>query len=106
MLIDTALTERLAYIKAYSTNAQQLCNKFNYVKENNKVSLKRLKVLRSNCSLRTFAATAFIKEETKSSMLSTLSMLTVQLTYSFNQKSIIESIDSIASKQSYAYSPF
>jgi hypothetical protein len=60
-------------------------------------------VLRSNCLLRTFAATAFIRKETKSSTLSTLSMLTVQLTYSYNQK-FIKSIDLIASKQSYAYS--
>jgi hypothetical protein len=105
VLVDTALAERSAYIKAYSTNAQQLYNGFNYVKENDKVSLKRLKVLRSNCLLRTFAATAFIKEETKSSTLSTPNMPAVQLIYSFNQKSIMELIDPIALKQSYAYSP-
>jgi hypothetical protein len=105
VLVDTALAERLAYIKAHSTNAQQLCDGFNYVKENDKVSLKRLKVLRSNCLLRTFAATAFIRKETRSSTLSTPSIPAVQLTYSSNQKSIMESIDPIASKQSYAYSP-
>jgi hypothetical protein len=104
VLVDTALAERAAYIKAYSTDAQQLRNGFNYLKENDKVSLKRLKVLRSNCSLRTFAATAFMGEETRSSMLSTPSMPAVQLIYSSNQKSI-ESMDPIALKQFYAYSP-
>jgi hypothetical protein len=74
VLVDTTLAERLAYIKAHSTDAQQLRDGFNYVKENDKVSSKKLKVLRSNCSLRTFAASAFIREETRSSMLSTLGM--------------------------------
>lgn len=58
--VDTALAERSAYIEAHSTDAQQLRDGFNYVKENDNVSSKRLKVLRSNCSPRTFAAAAFM----------------------------------------------
>jgi len=100
--VDTALAERSAYIEAHSTDAQQLRDGFNYVKENDKVSSKRLKVLRSDCSPRTFAA--FMGEETRSSTLGTPGMPAVQLTYGSNQKSM-ESIDSIASKQPYSYGP-
>lgn len=78
--IDPGLSERAKYIEAYSTGVQDLHNRLNYLIQNNKVSSKKLQVLKSNCSPRTLTASALTRDETRNSILNTPGMPAAQLT--------------------------